>query len=310
MARHQHGVADHGGAVGDPLQGRQIVIAERRVIDEHLDHGRHQQHVGDALLLHGGRDAVRRKALDHDVGAAGQQHRIHRRAIGEVEHRRRVQIDRAARPQAFAERVERIGHQIAMAQHHALGAAGGAAGVEDAGEIVTAAHGIGHRCAARDQRLVILHAGRRLALVGIDQLQAGDGACQRRADRRKRLVDEQDRCAAVAQRVLVLQRRPADVERHDHGAGPADGEVELEIAVGVERQDRDAVAVQRAEGADRGGKAGDAVADLAPVAPPLTADDCEPVWIDLQRAPQSVRDVHSSPPLMRFPCEAVCPPSL
>ena len=52
------------------------------------------------------------------------------------------------------------------------------------------------------------------------------------------------------------------------------------------------------------------IADLAPVAPPLTADDREPVWIDLQCAPQPVCDIHSSPPLMRFPCEAVCPPSL
>ncbi len=62
-----------------------------------------------------------------------QQHRIHRRAIGEVEHRCGMQVDRAARPHAFAERVQRIDHQIAMAEHHALGTAGGAAGVEDAG---------------------------------------------------------------------------------------------------------------------------------------------------------------------------------
>ena len=295
---HQHRVADHRGAVGDPLQGRQVVIAERRMIDEHLDHGRHQQHIGYAFFLDRGRNAVGRKTLDHDVGAARQQHRIHRSAVGEVKHRCRMQIDRGARPQPFTERVKRVGHQVAMAQHHALGTAGGAAGVEDTGEIVTLAHGVRDGLALRDQRFVVLHAGGRLAVIGIDQLEARVGLGQGRADRCERLVDEQDLRAAIAHRVLVFQRAPADIERHDDGAGPADGEIELEIAVGVQRQHRNAIAVLGAESADSGGEASDAIADLAPVAPAFTADDREPVWIDLQRAAQSVRDVHLDPPWM------------
>ena len=241
-------------------------------------------------------DAVGRKALDDDVGAAAQQHRIHRRAIGEVKHRRGVQIDRAARPQAFAERIQRIDHQIAVAEHHALGASGGAAGIEDAGEIAALAHRIRHRRAALDQLFVIVHAGWRLAIIGINQLEARDRIGERGGDGGKGLVDEQDAGAAVAHGVFVLQRAPADVERHDHGAGPAGREIELEIAVGIERQDRDAVAGLRAEGADAGGKPRHAVADLAPVLPPIAIDDGKAVRIDLQRAPQAVRDVHRDTP--------------
>ena len=57
------------------------------MIDQHLDHGRDQKHVGDALVLNRGHHAFRRERLDHDVGAAAEQQRIHRRAIGEMKHR-------------------------------------------------------------------------------------------------------------------------------------------------------------------------------------------------------------------------------
>ena len=213
-----------------------------------------------------------------------------------MEHRGGVQIDRAARPQALAKRVHRVDHQIAVAEHHALGTAGGAAGIEDAGKIGAIAHRIRHRLAAFDQRLVPFHSRRRFAFVGVDQLQARNSLRQRRADGGKRLVDEQDVGAAIAHGVFVLERAPADVERHDDGAGPAGGQIKLEIAVGVERQHRDAVADAGAERTNSCGKPRHAFADIAPVSPPLAAHDGEPVRIDLQRAPQPVRDVHFVPP--------------
>ena len=76
---------------------------------------------------------------------------------------------------AFGEHVARIAHQIAVAEHHALGAAGRAAGVEDAGEIVAAAPRVGHRRGAR--RSVLVVGARRgpvgRSVVGIDQRQSG-----------------------------------------------------------------------------------------------------------------------------------------
>ena len=96
-------------------------------------------------VLNRGHHAFRRERRDHDVGAAAEQQRIHRRAVGEMEHRRGMQIDGRGRKQAFAERVQRVGHQVAVAEHHALRAAGGAAGVEDAGEVGRVAHRVRHR---------------------------------------------------------------------------------------------------------------------------------------------------------------------
>ena len=107
---------------------------------------------------------------------------------------------------------------------------------------------------------------RHLAVVGIDQLEARDRAFASAAPTAaKALSTNRMLGAAIAHGVLVLQRAPADVERHDHGAGPAGGQIKFEIAVGIERQDRDAVAGLRAERADAGGQPRDAVADLAPV---------------------------------------------
>ena len=65
--------------------------------------------------------------------------------------------------QTFAKRMECVHHQIAVAEHDSLGAAGGAAGVEDAAEIAADPHRIGHRRAALDQLFEIVHASRRLA---------------------------------------------------------------------------------------------------------------------------------------------------
>ena len=50
----------------------------------------------DALVPDRSHHALGRKALDDHVGAAGEQQRIHRRAVGEMKHRRGVQIGRRA----------------------------------------------------------------------------------------------------------------------------------------------------------------------------------------------------------------------
>ena len=50
----EHRLGDRRGAVDDGLQRAQVArLLHRRVIDEHLDHGRHEQHMGDAVALEG-----------------------------------------------------------------------------------------------------------------------------------------------------------------------------------------------------------------------------------------------------------------
>ena len=144
----EHGFADRRRPVDDLPDARRVVTAEGGMIGQDLDHRRHQQNVGDTLVLECRHHAFRRKAGDDHVGAAAQQDRIHRSAVGEMKHRRGVKIDRRSREQPLGQRVHGIGHQVAVAEHHALRPAGGAAGVENAGEIGAIAHRVRYRIAS------------------------------------------------------------------------------------------------------------------------------------------------------------------
>lgn len=62
-----------------------------------------------------------------------------------------------------------------MAQHHPLGEAGGAAGVEDAGQVFAAAQRVGQRRGFGQQGLVAVHAGERLAVAAEHDLAQGGG---------------------------------------------------------------------------------------------------------------------------------------
>ena len=61
------------------------------------------------------------------------------------------------------------GPEPAVGQHDALGKARGAAGVEDAGQVLAGPLGILGRGVVGDQGLVVQHAVGRLAVTGIDQ---------------------------------------------------------------------------------------------------------------------------------------------
>ena len=209
-----------------------------------------------------------------------------------MEHRRGVKIDRRRREQSLAERIQRIRHQVAVAEHHALGAPGGAAGVEDSRKLLPLAHRVRHRRTACDQRLVILHAGGRVGVVGKDRRQVADRPGKRGADRGEGAVDDQKPGAAIAQRVLVFKRAPADVERHDHGAGPCRRQIKFEIAVGIQHQHRDAVPAFDAERPERRRQPRHAIADLLPGPAAIAEDGRWSMPVDLQRAPQTVSHVH------------------
>ncbi len=186
-----------------------------------------------------------------------------------------------------------------MAEHDPLRAAGGAAGVEDAGEVGAGTHRIRNWFAPKQQRLVTFHSGRYIALVGVDQLQPGQGFGQRDTDRCKRLVDHQNVGAAIAHGVLVFNRAPTDVERHDHSACPCGGQIEFDIPVGVLRQDGDAVAGIGAERTQASRQPRHTLPDLAPIPPSVAKYRRKTVRIDLQRAPQSMGNVHFDLPLDR-----------
>ena len=182
------------------------------------------------------------------------------------------------------------------------------------------AHRVRHRIASAQQGFEILHAGRHLAVIGVHQRQAVDLLRQCDRDRRERLVDQQHLGAAVAHRILVFKLAPADVERDHDASRPSGGQIDFEIAIGVQRQNRDTVAGVDAECPEAGGKTRHALAGLAPGAPPCTENRRQPIGIDLQDPAQSMRDVHFRPPLagllflvgdgLRFRAGALASPSV
>ena len=268
------------------------------MIGQHLDHGRHQQGGRNLLLLDRGDHQFRAEGPDDHIGAAADQRSEHRAAIGEVEHRRGVEIDRAVRQQALAQHVQRVAGDVGVAQHHALGTAGGAAGVEDAGQILARGHRVRNGLARSDQFLVVLRLRRSLIVIGIDQFHR-HGFRELDAHFGKRLVDDEHRSAAVVQGVFDLGVAPADVGGHDHRARPGDTEIEFEVAVGIEHQHRDPVASLDAELLQPARELCDALADLAPGAAAVAVDGGDACRVGLQHPAQALGHIHHNSPCYR-----------
>ena len=87
-----------------------------------------------------------------------------------MKHRRGVQITGAWLVMEDGHRVQGIENQVPVAQHHALGTAGCAAGVEQAGQVFIAALCIGDWRGCLQDRLVTVHSGRWCVVTEIDDL--------------------------------------------------------------------------------------------------------------------------------------------
>ena len=265
------------------------------MVGQHLNHGRDDQRGRDFLLLDRGHHQFRIEGPDDHIGAAADQRGEHGAAIGQVKHRRGVEVDRALGQQAFAQHMQRVADDVGVTEHHALGAAGGASGVEDTGEILTRRHRVGDGLARRNQFLVVLRFGRPDIVVGINQFHR-NRVSQFDAHGSEGLVHHQNRGAAVVQRILDLGMAPSDVGRHDDRAGPGNPQIKFEISIGVQHQHRDTVATFDAEVLQRARQPCDPVADLAPAAAAVAVDGRDPLRVGLQHPAQALGDVHEALP--------------
>ncbi len=103
---------------------------------------------------------------------------------------------------------------VFVREHHALGNARGAAGIEATGEILAASAGIGHRGVALDQRLAWQPSCGRGVVAQVDaRRQAAARRAQIGHHWRAVVVHQQHSCVAVVQRVGDLGRAPARVHR-------------------------------------------------------------------------------------------------
>ncbi len=122
---------DRRGAHAHGLDGREIGLGQQLLLaQQHGDHGRHRRQEGDAMLG-GRRDVALGGELrqQHDRVAVAEGRLAHRQPVHVIERRRHQRAlafrHRPARPLA-----ERPQMRI-MRQHHALGLAGRARGVEE-----------------------------------------------------------------------------------------------------------------------------------------------------------------------------------
>ena len=97
---------------------------------------------------------------------------MHHAGVREMKHRRGMQIDGIVDSGRLRQGVASAVEEILVAQHHAFRAAGGAAGVEDAGQVPSGRVSVRDRRGRGDDRLVIdgvrrQRRGRRV--VGVDE---------------------------------------------------------------------------------------------------------------------------------------------
>ncbi len=130
-----------------PAGGGRLGMAGQAVDDR-----RHREDVGDAPALDQVEHHVLVQAADEHMGAA--DHGGHEGAdVGQVEHRRGVQVDDRLVDLERHGQVDRHSAQRPVGQHHPLGQARRAAGIEDAGQVVGLAFDLDRRIRVGDKGL-------------------------------------------------------------------------------------------------------------------------------------------------------------
>nr|WP_236009717.1 hypothetical protein [Actinomadura physcomitrii] len=139
------------------------------MVDQHLDHGRHEHRVGHRVPLDRLHHRDRFERRDEDVPAAVQDLGVPGHQVGEVEHRRRVQVGpaRLEGQSAGGDPVRRR-EEVGVRQHHALREARGPTGVEQSGEFVSAPPRVLDRIVGGDDLLVGHGALREGAVARVD----------------------------------------------------------------------------------------------------------------------------------------------
>ncbi|MNS01806.1 hypothetical protein D3C72_330970 [compost metagenome] len=244
------------GAIGQAAQATQIMFGEFRVHDQHLQHGRHNQDVGDAFTLDSAHHVQRIEGRDEDARQPEQRNQDHPRQRRQMKHRRDVQGQGIGRHRHIGSPGHGRRPQVHVRLHDAFRPTGGAAGVHDAGQVVAAAKRIVDRRCVPNQLLVGEHAFRQRTVADMDEQRTHPGgAGDAFGHGQERVVDQQDAGVAVVQRINDFRHAPADVHRVDHAAAPPGREEIFEEAVGVQAQQADPVASLHAQLLQRTGEA-------------------------------------------------------
>ncbi len=175
----------------------------------------------DVLLDHQLDRARRVEARQQDEGGARPPGGVQGDGLAEgVEEGQRAERDVVGPDVVGVEGVDRrVHHQVEVAEHGALGDAGGAAGVEDDGRVVGVAGDV------RGQGLGVRREPAELGPVAEREHPYAGRPRGGGPGLRLRGVAQEQGGPAVAQDVLDLGRRQQQVHRHDDGTGRGDGVV-------------------------------------------------------------------------------------
>ncbi len=289
----QGGLCDRGGAIGNEPQRRGVPFGQIGTVEHHLDHHRDQQDMGGPVLFDRGQRGFGRKHGNGDVGAADKGHGGNPEDIRNMEHRRGMEIDRTIAQFQFLGIGDAADIEVGVAEHHALGKAGSAAGIEDTGQIVTGAARVRHRVGGVQDVFVVVHALGRVAVSGKDDCaQARHLGADRGGGGSEGIVNNQDFRARIVQRIGAFGRGPADVHRHHRAAGPDRGKEILDETVRVERQERDPVPRFHTECLKRPGQFLHPFEKLQPVVAALSENRGDTFGVDLRGAAQDRGNLH------------------
>ena len=202
-----------------------------------------------------------------------------------MEHRRDVQIDVVGINADRVADLHAVRDRVAVAERHALRAAGRAAGVEQDGRVVLLRLVQVGRLRRGDQALVIVLRPRGIGLHGIVRpdhadrpvAPAGQRLVLQQAEERR--IDRDDLRPGIVEDVGDLRRRQADVHRRRHRAHPVAGVQQLEIAEGVARERREGVAPPDAERLQSAGESRHPVQMRRPGPAPFAIDHRGPAGI-------------------------------
>ena len=130
--RHRRrGIEDHA-------QRRQIEVADIRLLQHSVDHGRHEMRVGHAMPRHQLQHALRIELRHDHRGAAGSEARkqVVPHATDMKERHRRERHVRIGEVEHLFDRAPAVEQEPAMGQFRALRNSGGAACIEQAGGVI------------------------------------------------------------------------------------------------------------------------------------------------------------------------------
>ena len=132
----EHLVRDRGGAVDDGAERGIIPVGGTRDHGEELEHGGHEERVGDAMPLQGGEDLLRHELADEN-GVTTPAHADERPArAADVEERHAHEVHGGFVEVPEGPDVGQEGAQARVGEHGALGQARGARRVELHGDVV------------------------------------------------------------------------------------------------------------------------------------------------------------------------------